>query len=65
LDHLALEVADEAELNEWVSELDAMGVARSPIRELGHSRFLSLEDPDGIQLELWLTLVPHRPAVVG
>ena len=33
-----------------------------PPRELGHSRFVSLEDPDGIQIELWLTITPHRPA---
>ena len=62
LDHIALDVGDEAQLREWTGELDALGVPHSPIRDLGHSRFVSLEDPDGIQLELWVTLVPHRPA---
>jgi hypothetical protein len=31
------------------------------VRDLGHARFVSFEDPDGIQFELWLTLVPHTP----
>jgi len=62
LDHLALEVAEASELAAWIGHLDALGVGHSPVRELGHSRFISLEDPDGIQLELWLTLTPHRPA---
>jgi glyoxylase I family protein len=62
LDHLALEVSGDAALAAWVDHLDLVGVAHSPIRELGHSRFVSLEDPDGIQLELWRTITPHRPA---
>lgn len=45
-----------------MADLDAMGVEHSPVRDLGHSRFVSLEDPDGVQLELWLTLVRHHPA---
>jgi hypothetical protein len=32
------------------------------VREIGHSSFVSLEDPDGIQIELWLTITPHRAA---
>ena len=62
LDHIAFEVADHAELTSWMTHLDELGVAHSPLRELGHSRFVSLEDPDGIQIELWLTITPHRPA---
>ena len=62
LDHLAFEVANEPALGEWVDHLDRLGIEHSPVRDLGHSRFVSLEDPDGIQLELWLTLVPHRAA---
>ncbi len=65
LDHLALEVADDHELDEWIDHLDREGVEHSPIRDLGHSRFVSIEDPDGIQIELWLTLVPHRAAADG
>ena len=53
LDHLALAVADAAELDRWAEHLDALGVPRSPVRVLDLGRFLSFEDPDGIQLELW------------
>lgn len=60
LDHLALEVGDAAQLAAWVDRLDALAVSHSPVRDLGHSRFISVEDPDGIQLEIWLTIVPHR-----
>jgi catechol 2,3-dioxygenase-like lactoylglutathione lyase family enzyme len=62
LDHFALAVADEDQLGAWLIELDRLRVEHSPVRDLGHSRFISLEDPDGIQIELWLTLIPHRPA---
>lgn len=54
LDHFAFRVADEAELARWVAHLDALGVDHSPVRELELGRFVSLEDPDGIQLELWV-----------
>jgi glyoxylase I family protein len=62
LDHVALEVADRADLGSWIAHLDKLGVGHSPVRELGHSSFVSLEDPDGVQIELWLTITPHSPA---
>ena len=62
LDHLAFDVADRAELDAWIAHLDQLAVDRSPVRELGHSSFVSLADPDGIQIELWLTITPHSPA---
>lgn len=62
LDHLAFEVTDRAELDSWTAHLDRLAVAHSPVRDLGHSTFVSLEDPDGIQIELWLTITAHRPA---
>ena len=54
LDHFAFGVADEGELDRWLAHLDANGVEHSPIRELALGRFVSFEDPDGIQFELWL-----------
>lgn len=54
LDHFAFGVADSAALEEWTAHLDGLGVARSPVRELALGKFVSLEDPDGIQLELWV-----------
>jgi len=62
LDHVAFEVASQAALDGWMDHLDSEGVDHSPVRDLGHSRFVSFEDPDGIQLEIWLTLIPHREA---
>ena len=62
LDHIAFEVADRAELTSWMAHLDELGVAHSPVRELGHSCFVPLEDPDRVQIELWLTITPRRPA---
>lgn len=54
LDHFALEVANDAELDRWIAHLDELGVPHSPVRELDLGRFVSFEDPDGIQLELWV-----------
>ena len=62
LDHLALQVADDDQLSAWIVHLDALGVSHSPVRDLGHARFVSLEDPDGIQIELWFQIVPFHPA---
>ncbi len=54
LDHFAFKVADERELDHWIAHLDELGVAHSPIRVLDLGRFVSFDDPDGIQFELWL-----------
>lgn len=54
LDHLELGVADRAELEAWVSHLDALGVAHSEIKELSSSLIVTLRDPDNIQLELYV-----------
>lgn len=59
LDHLAFEVADEEELARWAAHLDELNVGHSPVREAGPARFVSFEDPDGIQFELWLP--PRAP----
>jgi glyoxylase I family protein len=62
LDHLAFAVEDEGTLAAWVTHFDDRGVDHSPIRDLGNAKFVSFEDPDGIQLELWLIVTPHMPA---
>jgi glyoxylase I family protein len=49
LDHLALEVAGRAGLDSWTAHLDHLGIAHSPVRELGHSSFVSVEDPTGFR----------------
>jgi glyoxylase I family protein len=58
LDHFALLVPDDNELAVWAMHLEEQGVPSSPVREVpGLGRFISFEDPDGIQLELWLNAV--------
>ena len=54
LDHIAFKVAEQSELYRWIAHLDQLGVAHSPVRELDLGQFISFEDPDGIQFELWL-----------
>ena len=54
LDHFAFKVADEGELERWTTHLDDLDVAHSPVRVLDLGRFVSFEDPDGIQFELWV-----------
>jgi glyoxylase I family protein len=54
LDHFAFKIADGDELKSWIAHLDEIGVAHSPVRELDLGKFVSFEDPDGIQFELWL-----------
>lgn len=54
LDHVAFKVADEAELDRWLAHFDDLGVPHSPVRVLDLGCFVSFEDPDGIQFELWL-----------
>jgi glyoxylase I family protein len=54
LDHFAFKVADEAELDRWITHLEELGIPHSPVRVLDLGRFVSFEDPDGIQFELWV-----------
>ena len=52
LDHLALNVADRAALEQWSRHLDAHGVAHSEIKDENGGPLITLRDPDNIQLEL-------------
>jgi len=54
LDHFAFKVSDQAALEDWVAHLDQIGVAHSPIRDAELGKFVSFEDPDAIQFEMWL-----------
>lgn len=53
LDHFGFGVASAAELAAWMERFDELGVAHSPVRDTGMGPFVSFEDPDGIQLELF------------
>jgi catechol 2,3-dioxygenase-like lactoylglutathione lyase family enzyme len=61
-DPIALAVPGVADLNAWVSHLDELGVAHSPIAE-GSVGWLvgGLTDPDGIEIRLY-TLATHDPS---
>ena len=61
LDHFAWLVDDGHELQRWMTHLDELGVDHSPVRELPFGRFVSFEDPDGIQLELWVNTPSDAP----
>jgi len=56
LDHLALQVANRANLDEWVEHLDALGVRHGEVFEttdpVAHALFC-FRDPDGIPIELF------------
>ena len=55
LDHLAFKVDSEVEFQRWIDHLDAIQVTHSPVREVGDkAKFVSFDDPDGIQLEICL-----------
>jgi glyoxylase I family protein len=56
LDHLALGVADRADLGDWAARLDAAGVTHSPVttaNSIPGAAVLVFRDPDNIQLELF------------
>lgn len=53
LDHLALKVAERAELDRWVAHLAELGATHSPIADMPYGSVLCFRDPDNIQLELF------------
>ncbi len=58
LDHFAFLVAGDEELARWSAHLAQEGVTPSPVRDVpGLGTFISFEDPDGIQFELWMNAV--------
>jgi catechol 2,3-dioxygenase-like lactoylglutathione lyase family enzyme len=54
LDHLALGVADVAELERWASHLDFHAMTFSPIEESEFGHHLNVQAPDGIAVELFV-----------
>ena len=53
LDHFGFGVGTVQELDEWIARFEELGVTHSPVRDSGLGQFVSFEDPDGIQLELF------------
>ena len=56
LDHLAFGVSNRGELEAWQAELERRGdVTFTPIAETPIGSVIVFRDPDGIQLEFWLS----------
>ena len=53
LDHIGLGCANRAELENWVSRLDELGIAHGGIVDAPYGSALSFRDPDGIALEFF------------
>jgi len=53
LDHIAFGCANRAELENWVSRLDELGVAHGGIKDATYGSGVSFRDPDGIPLEFF------------
>jgi catechol-2,3-dioxygenase len=53
LDHLAFACADRAELEEWASRLDDLGIESGGIADASYGSGLSFRDPDNIALEFF------------
>lgn len=58
-DHLAFQVAERADLDEWTSRLADLEVVHSPVVDRDYGAVLCLRDPDAIQLELFWR--PNHP----
>jgi glyoxylase I family protein len=53
LDHLAFACANRAELEQWQSKLDALGIENGGIVDAPYGSGLSFRDPDNIALEFF------------
>ncbi|MGH8974313.1 MAG: VOC family protein, partial [Acidimicrobiia bacterium] len=53
LDHVAFGVANRAELEQWQSRLDELGITHGGIVDAPYGSGLSFRDPDNIALEIF------------
>ena len=53
LDHIAFGCADRAELEQWASRLDQLGITNGGIKDAAYGSGVSFRDPDGIALEFF------------
>ena len=54
LDHLAFQVSDRDELQQWAAHLDALAVPNSGIIDIGYGPTVVFRDPDNMQLEFYV-----------
>ena len=57
LDHISFDVGTLDELQAWVGRFDELGIPHSGVEEDGGARLIVVRDPDGIQLEFYVTPV--------
>jgi catechol 2,3-dioxygenase-like lactoylglutathione lyase family enzyme len=53
LDHVAFGCAGRAELDQWATRLDALGIAHGGVIDAPYGSGLSFRDPDNIALEFF------------
>ena len=53
LDHAGFACADEADVLEWVSIMDDLGVQHGPVEEAAYALVVTGRDPDGIPIEFY------------
>lgn len=56
LDHIGFAVEDRAELDSWVKHLTNIEIAHSGVVEASYGSALSVQDPDGIALEFFVSV---------
>jgi len=52
-DHMGFKVDARADLDEWLTRFEQLGVTYSPIAEREYGAVLPFKDPDGIQFEMF------------
>jgi glyoxylase I family protein len=52
-DHMGFKVDARADLDEWLTRFEQLGVTHSPIAEREYGAVLPFKDPDGIQFEMF------------
>lgn len=53
LDHAAFSVSNRAELDDWKSRLEELGVDHSEIKDVPYGSVITFRDPDNIQMEFF------------
>ena len=54
LDHIGFALSGTAELEQWQSRLDELGIAHGGIKKAGYGSGISFRDPDNIALEFFI-----------
>lgn len=52
-DHMGFKVDDPAQLDEWQTHFERLGITHTPIVHREYGSVLTFKDPDGIQFEMF------------